>query len=69
MPSYAVVACGRCGGYTLANMDKKSRTCPYCGSKILLEKAQKVAVAKTAMEASNMLRKIKEKKAEKGVEG
>lgn len=66
MPSYAVVACSKCGGYTLASMDKKSRTCPYCGSKILLEKARKVAVAKTAMEASNMLRKIKEKKAEKG---
>ncbi|MEM3579249.1 MAG: DUF1922 domain-containing protein [Candidatus Bathyarchaeia archaeon] len=59
MPGYAVVRCSKCGGYSLAKTDQKTRTCPYCGSKILLEKARKVAVAKTANEASVLLRKIK----------
>ncbi|MEM2445265.1 MAG: DUF1922 domain-containing protein [Candidatus Bathyarchaeia archaeon] len=63
MPSYAVIACGKCGGYLLAKTDQKTRTCPYCGSKILLEKARKVASAKTANEASVLLRRIKEKAA------
>ncbi len=63
MPSYAVIVCGKCGGYSLAKMNQKTRTCPYCGSKITLEKARKVAVAKTAVEASDIIRRIKGKKA------
>jgi len=69
MPNYAVVACGKCGGYLLAKTDQKTRTCPYCGSKILLEKAKKVAFAKTANEASLLLRRIKEKKQKLMFEG
>jgi len=61
MPSYAIVACGKCGGYLLAKADQKTRTCPYCGSKIFLKKAKKVAFAKTANEASALLQRIKEK--------
>lgn len=62
MTSYAVVVCGKCGGYLLAKTCQKTRTCPYCGSKILLEKTKKVVVAKNANEASALLRKLKEKK-------
>jgi len=69
MSNYAVVACGKCGGYLLAKTDQKTRTCPYCGSKILLEKAKKVAFAKTAKEASLLLRRIKEKKQKLMFEG
>lgn len=65
MASYVVVACGKCGEYLLAKTGQKTRTCPYCGSKIPLEKVPKLAVAKTASEASAMLRRIKEKKAER----
>lgn len=61
MLSYAVIVCHKCGGYLMAKTGQKTRTCPYCGSKILLEKARKVASAKTANEASTLLRKIKEK--------
>ncbi|MBS7647923.1 MAG: DUF1922 domain-containing protein [Candidatus Bathyarchaeia archaeon] len=63
MTSYVVVVCSKCGGYLLAKTDQKTRTCPYCSSKILMEKVQKVAAAKTAAEASVLLRRIKEKKA------
>ena len=61
MTNYVIVACGECGGYLLAKTGQKSRTCPYCGSRILLEKAKKIAYSKKADEASAILRKLKEK--------
>lgn len=65
MTNYVIVACGECGGYLLAKTGQKSRTCPYCGSRILLEKAKKIAYSKKADEASAILRKLKEKAATK----
>lgn len=66
MTNYIIVMCGECGGYVLAKSCQKSRTCPYCGSKILLEKARKIAYAKKADEASTILRRLKEKAAKHG---
>ncbi|MCL6578586.1 MAG: DUF1922 domain-containing protein [Candidatus Bathyarchaeota archaeon] len=43
----------------MAKTEQKTRTCPYCGSKVELNKSKKVAVAKTAREASAILREIK----------
>ncbi|MEM2202473.1 MAG: DUF1922 domain-containing protein [Candidatus Bathyarchaeia archaeon] len=65
MTNYMIIVCSECGGYLLAKGDQKSRTCPYCGSRVLLEKARKVASAEKADEASMMLRKLKEKAATK----
>jgi DNA-directed RNA polymerase subunit RPC12/RpoP len=65
LTNYVIVACGECGGYLLAKTGQKSRTCPYCGSRILLEKAKKIAYSKKADEASAILRKLKEKAATK----
>jgi DNA-directed RNA polymerase subunit RPC12/RpoP len=58
---YIIVVCSKCGGYLLAKSGQKSRTCPYCSSRILLEKAKKVASAQDAGEASAILRRLKEK--------
>jgi DNA-directed RNA polymerase subunit RPC12/RpoP len=44
----------------LANEEQKTRTCPYCGFKVAVEKAKKMASAKTANEASTILRRLKE---------
>ncbi|MEM2911936.1 MAG: DUF1922 domain-containing protein [Candidatus Bathyarchaeia archaeon] len=66
MAGYIIVACSKCGGYFLAKNFQKTRTCPYCGSKVVLEKAKRVAVAGTANEASALLRKLKEKAAKDG---
>ncbi|MCS7115302.1 MAG: DUF1922 domain-containing protein [Nitrososphaerota archaeon] len=63
---YIIVVCGKCGGYLLARSDQKTRTCPYCSSKVVLEKAKKVASAEDASKASVILRKLKEKAAVKG---
>ena len=54
-----VVVCSRCGGLLLAKAEQKTRTCPYCGFNIALQKAKKVASAKNANEASMILRKLK----------
>ncbi len=54
-----VVVCSRCGGLLLAKAEQKTRTCPYCGSNVALQKAKKVASAKSANEASMILRKLK----------
>ena len=54
-----IVVCSRCGGLLLAKADQKTRMCPHCGFTIFLQKAQKLASAATANEASVMLRKMK----------
>jgi DNA-directed RNA polymerase subunit RPC12/RpoP len=65
LTNYVIVVCGECGGYLLAKSSQKSRTCPYCGSKIQLEKAKKIAHAKKADEALAILRRLKEEAAAK----
>lgn len=57
--SFLVVVCGKCGGFLLAKAEQRTRTCPYCGFKVLVEKAKKVASAKNVYEASEILRKLK----------
>jgi len=59
MTPYIIVQCGNCGGFLLAKAEQKTRTCPYCGFKITLNKAKKVASAKDAYEASKTLRMLK----------
>jgi len=38
---------------------QKTKVCPYCGSRVNLQQAQKIASASSAFEASIMLRKLK----------
>jgi DNA-directed RNA polymerase subunit RPC12/RpoP len=57
--SSLIVVCGKCGGLLLAKAEQKTRTCPYCGFKVLVDKAKKIASAKNVYEASEILRKLK----------
>lgn len=59
MTTFLIVACSRCGGLLLAKAEQKTRTCPYCGSKVPLHEVRKVASAENAYEASEILRKLK----------
>jgi hypothetical protein len=43
----------------LTGKDQKTKVCPYCGANVSLQKAQRVAAANTAFEASVILRKLK----------
>lgn len=58
-----VVVCARCGGLLLAKVEQKTRTCPYCGSTVVLERAIKIASAKTTLEASTLLQRLKQEAA------
>jgi DNA-directed RNA polymerase subunit RPC12/RpoP len=62
MGSTLIVVCSRCGGLLMAANDQKTRTCPYCGSRIDLKRAKKIASAKNAFEASEILRDLKSRK-------
>ena len=54
-----IVKCTKCGGLMLTAKGQKTKICPYCGTHVDLLKAQKVASAANAFEASEMLRKLK----------
>jgi len=43
----------------LSAQTQKSKICPYCGAHVNLQKAQRVASAANAFEASEVLRKLK----------
>jgi DNA-directed RNA polymerase subunit RPC12/RpoP len=46
----------------MAAEDQKIRTCPYCGSRVDVRRAKKIASAKNAFEASERLRDLKSRK-------
>ncbi len=58
----SIIVCNRCGGLFLAAESQTTRTCPYCNTRVEVRKAKKVALAKNAFEASEMLREIKRRK-------
>jgi len=43
----------------LTTKTQKTKVCPYCGAHVNLRKAQKIASASSAFEASTILRKLK----------
>jgi DNA-directed RNA polymerase subunit RPC12/RpoP len=59
---YLVVLCYRCGQLLLAKTTQKTRSCPRCEARLFLEKAKKVAHAKSASEASSLIRTLKKKR-------
>jgi hypothetical protein len=54
-----IIKCIKCGGLTLCAKGQKTKVCPYCGTTINHLRAKKIAAANTALEASEMLRKLK----------
>jgi endogenous inhibitor of DNA gyrase (YacG/DUF329 family) len=54
-----IVKCPKCGGLMLVGKGQKTKICPYCGKHVELLKVQKVAAASNALEASEILRKLK----------
>jgi DNA-directed RNA polymerase subunit RPC12/RpoP len=57
-----IVKCTQCQGLMLTTKAQKTKICPYCGARVELSKAQKVASAKNPFEASTLLRKLKSEK-------
>ncbi|MEM3730473.1 MAG: DUF1922 domain-containing protein [Candidatus Bathyarchaeia archaeon] len=63
--AFLIIVCERCGALLLAKTEQKSRTCSYCGFRVEVRRAKRVAAAKTAFEASERLRQLKMKSARK----
>ena len=59
MKATLIIKCSQCGGLMIAVQGQKSKMCPYCGVRVELLRAQKVASASNAFEASTMLKKLK----------
>ena len=59
MPETTIFECNKCSGLLLAAKTQKTRTCPYCGSQIDLQKTRRIASAGNAFEASEMVRELK----------
>jgi predicted RNA-binding Zn-ribbon protein involved in translation (DUF1610 family) len=57
-----IIACSHCGGLLMAAEGQKTRTCPYCGSHVDVRRAKKIASAKSAFEASDILRELKSRR-------
>lgn len=59
MPVTYVVECNQCSGLLLASAEQKSRTCPFCGSRVNLLKVKRIVAADNSLIASEVLRKLK----------
>jgi len=59
MKATLIIKCPQCGRLMIAAQDQKSKACPYCGAHVQLLRAQKIASASNAFEASEILRKLK----------
>jgi DNA-directed RNA polymerase subunit RPC12/RpoP len=62
MGTMLIVECPHCGGLLMAAERQKTRTCPYCGAKIDLRRAHRLASAEDAFTASSILRDLKSKR-------
>lgn len=58
-----IIKCQNCNGLMLAGVQQKTKVCPYCGKSVVLQKAQRIAKATNAMEASEMLKELKAQQA------
>ncbi len=56
---YLVVECPNCKRFLLAASDKRTRTCVYCGKRLVVEDAREVARSEKAEEARLVLQEFK----------
>ncbi|MDR0318941.1 MAG: DUF1922 domain-containing protein [Nitrososphaerota archaeon] len=59
MAPTAIIKCPNCAGLFLSGSMQKTKLCPYCGKKVNLQKAHRLAQAASAMEASEVLKQLK----------
>ncbi len=62
MGATVIVVCNRCGNLLMASVDQKTRTCSYCGTRVNVQRAKRIAAAENAFKASEILREIKRRK-------
>jgi DNA-directed RNA polymerase subunit RPC12/RpoP len=57
-----IIECSHCGGLFIVTAGQKTKECPYCGTRIYVRKAKRIASTENAIEASKMLRILKKEK-------
>ena len=62
--TYLVVVCPKCRGLLLARQGRKTRQCPYCGTKMNLMKTEVVWVTSDLEEARSILRSKRQGRSE-----
>jgi len=62
--TYLVVACSKCRGLLLARQGRKTRQCPYCGTKINLVKAEVLWLTSDLEEARSILHSKRQDRSE-----
>ena len=58
---YLVIMCYGCGKLVLVKAGQRTRVCPYCQKRILVEKARKIANVSSSREASEIIQMLKKK--------
>jgi len=56
---YSIIVCHNCGRLLLAKDNQKTRHCPHCEIRINTNRVRIAATAKTAHEASELIRTLK----------
>jgi DNA-directed RNA polymerase subunit RPC12/RpoP len=56
---YLVLQCSNCRRFLLAASDKRTRTCPYCGKRLVIGEERVVARSENAEEARLVLQELK----------
>jgi len=64
MAPTSIMKCPNCNGLFLAGTLQKTKTCPYCGKGLNLQKTLCVAQAASPVEASEILKQLKAKVAQ-----
>jgi DNA-directed RNA polymerase subunit RPC12/RpoP len=62
--TYLVVACSKCRALLLARQGRKTRQCPYCGTKMNLMKTEVLWVTSDVEEARSILRSKRQGRSE-----
>lgn len=62
--TYLVVACPKCRGLLLALQGRKTRQCPYCGTKMKLMKTEVLWVTSDLEEARSILHSKRQDRSE-----
>lgn len=60
---YVVIACYNCGQFLLAKIGQKTKRCPYCETRLVLEKAKKVGSVENAQQALDLVQALKRARA------
>jgi rRNA maturation endonuclease Nob1 len=57
-----IIECSHCRGLFIAGAGQKTKECPYCGTRMYVREAKRIASTENAFEASQMLRSLKKEK-------